>query len=48
MAKDQLNKVYLNRMIPILHYFERQWVAGENKPGEIHKELVKTVAFLPK
>jgi len=35
-------------MIPLLHYFEKQWVTGEDKPGEIHKDLVKTVAFLPK
>jgi len=43
--------IYLNRIIPILHYFEKQWVTastGEGKSLLFHKDLVKTVAFLPK
>lgn len=49
IAKEQINRIYLNRMIPILHYFEKSWIEEENKKGDqTYRNLVKTVAFLPK
>jgi len=38
----------LNRIIPILPYFESQWMKDRPSSDTVHKELVKTVAFLPK
>ncbi|EAR93727.2 PAS domain S-box protein, putative (macronuclear) [Tetrahymena thermophila SB210] len=48
LQKSELQNICLNRIIPLLHYFEKLWVQGNNKQEEVHKDLVKTVAFMPK
>ena len=48
LRKDEIRSIYLNRIIPILPYFESQWMKDRPSSDTVHKELVKTVAFLPK
>lgn len=48
VRKDEIRSIYLNRIIPILPYFESQWVKDRPSSDAVYKELIKTVAFLPK
>ncbi|KAL4512015.1 hypothetical protein ABPG72_005017 [Tetrahymena utriculariae] len=48
LQKNEVQNICLNRIIPLLNYFEKLWVQGNNKQEEVHKDLVKTVAFMPK
>ncbi|KAL4475172.1 hypothetical protein ABPG74_001868 [Tetrahymena malaccensis] len=48
LQKSEVQNICLNRIIPLLNYFEKLWVQGNNKQEEVHKDLVKTVAFMPK
>ncbi|EAR98997.2 transmembrane protein, putative (macronuclear) [Tetrahymena thermophila SB210] len=47
--QSDLRRIYLNKIIPLLHYFEKKWVKiQETTDSDIHKDFVKTIAFLPK
>ncbi|KAL4429476.1 hypothetical protein ABPG74_001321 [Tetrahymena malaccensis] len=47
--QSDLRRIYLNKIIPLLHYFEKKWVKiTDTTDTDIHKDFVKTVAFLPK
>ncbi|KAL4472882.1 hypothetical protein ABPG72_020616 [Tetrahymena utriculariae] len=47
--QSDLRRIYLNKIIPLLHYFQNKWVKiQESSDLDIHKDFVKTIAFLPK